>query len=441
MLIRVVLVLLVVAAGWPAAVPAQHDRAGRVRADRGVLVDDGGPFLALGASLFWALWGERHDADRLDRNLTWLAEADFDYVRIFGMVGSESWRDRAIEPDAPDYWSIVDRLFARLARHGLRAQITVFADAQAMMRDPAARARFADAWADYAERHAAQVLLIETANEYARNGLESDEVRVLTQRMNRRTSVLVASSAPPGAWPDVAPARASPDERATMAEWQTLYGGGVADALTFHFDRDSRQAAGPWRPVAEPWKLQDAGADIPRVWINNEPIGPQSSLAADDDPVRLAMGAALSWLSGLAAYTLHTGAGVRGGGAADRDLGRAADLWAVPRIDQTAAMLRQVRAALPPTVPNWRRVSWHEPEHPCRITEAQDDGDLSAHVAAIDGARFVVASIGVLRPIDCVATVTAPLQVFRPPFASPTGVDVRAGGTLRIEPPAQIAVR
>lgn len=419
----------------------QARRHGRVRADRGILVDDGGPFLALGASLFWALWGERHDPDRLDRNLQWLADHDFDYIRMLGMVGTESWRDRAIDPAAPDYWPIVDRLFARLARHGLRAQVTVFADAQAMMRDPAARERFAQAWAEYAERHAAQVLLIETANEYARNGLEAGEVRALTRRMNDRTAVLVASSAPPGAWPGVEPDRASADDRAILAEWQTLYGGGVADALTFHADRDTGQPGGAWRPVSELWALPDAGGDIPRLWINNEPIGPQSSLASDDDPVRLAMSAAMSWISGMAAYTLHTGAGVRGGGAADRDLGRAANLWEVAQIDRTAAMLRQARAALPATVPNWRRVSWHEAGHPCRITPAQDEHDLSAHVAAIDGNRFVMASIGVRRPLDCVSTVTAPVQVFRPPFAAPARVDARDGQPLRIEPPAQIVVR
>jgi hypothetical protein len=193
--------------------------------------------------------------------------------------------------------------------------------------------------------------------------------------------------------------------------------------------------------VSELWRLQYAGGDIPRVWINNEPIGPQSSIATEDDPVRLAMGAAMSWISGMAAYTLHTGAGVRGGGVADRDLGRPANLWEVAQIDRTAAMLRQARAALPATVPNWRRLSGHEAGHPCRITQAQDERDLSAHVAAIDGNRFVVASIGVLRPLDCVSTVTAAVQLFRPPFASPARVDARDGQPLRIEPPAQIVVR
>jgi hypothetical protein len=412
-----------------------------VRADRGVLVDDRGPFLAIGASLFWALWGERHDPDQLDRNLAWLAQHEFDYIRILAMVGSETWRDRAIDPAAPDYWAIVDRLFARLARHSLRAQVTVFADAQVVMPDQGSRERFADAWAGYAERQASQVLLLETANEYQLNGFDAAQVRALTRRLNDRTSVLVAASTPPGLWPQVDPDRAEPDERATIAEWHTLYSGGVADALTFHAERDTGKAGGAWRPVRELWKLQYAGGDIPRLWINNEPIGPQSSVAEDDDPVRLAMSAAMSWVSGMAAYTLHTGAGVRGGGAADRDLGRAANLWEVPRLAETTQMLRRIRHALPATLPNWQRINWNRPEHPCTITRDQAERDLSAHVAARQGDRFVIASFGLVRPTECTARGAFTARIWLPPFTAPRHLEVQQGGVVPLGPPAQLTIR
>jgi hypothetical protein len=259
--------------------------------------------------------------------------------------------------------------------------------------------------------------------------------------MNARTAVLVASSAPPGLKPQVDPAHAGPDERAAIADWHTLYSGGVADALTFHSDRDTGQQGGAWRPVRELWKLQFSGDGIPRVWINNEPIGPQSSVDSDDDPVRLAMSAAMSWLSGMAAYTLHTGAGVRGGGAADRDLGRAVNLWEVPNIDATTRMLQAVRQALPATLPNWQRVNWNASEHPCAITAEQADREVFAHVAARQGERFVMASFGHASPVQCTARGASTLQVWQPPFAKPTQIEVPQGAPVRLNPPAQLTIR
>jgi len=388
------------------AVPvSQANHRGRVRAEGKAFADDGGPFLALGASLFWALWGEAHDAERLDRNLSWLADRDFDYVRILGMVGSETWQDRRIDPRAPDYWAVVDGFMDRLARHGLRAEVTVFADAEIMMPDEGERAEFAEAWARYADSRADQVLFIETANEYAQNGFEAAEVRDLAGRMNALTDVLVAASTPRAPWPvDAA-------DRDAMLAWRTLYGGPQADVVTYHFNR----APGPdgaWRQVALPWRLQFTGVDLPLVWANNEPIGPQSSVVSDDDPVRLAMGAAVTWVSGLAAYTLHTGAGVRGGGRADLDRGRVANLWETPRIDEIAGMLAAVRRALPADLPNWERVGPGDRQHPCR---SAGDGTFAAR----RGSAFVLVIVRPDQPVDCDLGPSASLEIFRAPFAGP----------------------
>src|SRR5690606_753038 len=82
-----VLLALVASLLSAAPMPAASAGAGRVGMDGHAFADEGGPFIALGVSLFWALWGERHDAARLDANLAHLAEHDVDYVRILGMVG------------------------------------------------------------------------------------------------------------------------------------------------------------------------------------------------------------------------------------------------------------------------------------------------------------------------------------------------------------------
>ena len=82
---------------------------------------------------------------------------------------------------------------------------------------------------------------------------------------------------------------------------------------------------------------------------------PQSSVAADDDPLRLTMYAGLTWLCGGAAFVLHTGAGVRGGGLEDRERSRVANIWQVAHIEQTLAGINTLRKLLPPDLPNWQR--------------------------------------------------------------------------------------
>jgi hypothetical protein len=171
---------------------AATGRTGPVRLEGRVFSDDGGPFNPLGATLFWALWGERHDTERLEANLSVLAAAGVDYVRILGMVGAASWEDRVIDPRAPDYGDVADRLLQRLARHGLRAQVTLFADAQVMMPASVDRRSFADAWVARANQNRDRVFALEVANEGWQNGFEPDEMRALGARIAGATDVPVA---------------------------------------------------------------------------------------------------------------------------------------------------------------------------------------------------------------------------------------------------------
>src|SRR4029450_9126277 len=62
-------------------------RKGPVRVDGQALRDDGGVFNPMGASLFWLAWAVKFDRPRLESNLRTLADAGFEYVRAFGVVG------------------------------------------------------------------------------------------------------------------------------------------------------------------------------------------------------------------------------------------------------------------------------------------------------------------------------------------------------------------
>ena len=129
-------------------------RVGRVRVRGHALADDGGPFLGLGVSYFSALWRCRHDRKRLGRDLAFLSGQGFNYLRMLSMVGwHAAWEGREIAPIRftnragrivpawPDYWGqLRDLVDIAYDRHGLRTQITIFADAQMMPDKPARRA-------------------------------------------------------------------------------------------------------------------------------------------------------------------------------------------------------------------------------------------------------------------------------------------------------------
>jgi hypothetical protein len=323
-----------------------------VRLEQRALADDAGAWNALGASLFWALWGEQHDAERLERNLAFLARHGVDFVRILGMVGAESWRDRVIDPATPDYWPAAERLLERLARHGLRAHVTLFADAQVVMPGAADRTRFVDAWAAFANRHRSRVVLMEVANEHWQNGFEGaggvDDLRELGRRLAAATEVPVALSSAPG----------------DAGAWCGLYAGvpGI-EVATVHYDRDTGGPGGRWAPIRRPADYPAAfdaecRGQLPRAAISSEPIGPGSSVSEDNDALRLALAYAATFVAGNAAYVYHSGAGIRGGGIADRARGRNADF---SRVDASAlSAITALRRHLPPGMANWRRVASSE---------------------------------------------------------------------------------
>ena len=372
--------------------------------------DAGGTWDAFGTTLFWALWGERNDPDRLEKNLAWASKAGFDYIRILGMVGSASWADRVIDPKSPTYWATVDALFARLKRHGLRAQVTVFADAQAMMPDVSDRQRFAMAWAARAEREPERVILLETANEYWQNGIADEaELVKLTRLISSNTRVLVAASSPSrGSYPETTETQ---DKVDAVAEWMAIYDGGAADIITIHFDRDCSKADGYWRPVRQPWEMQFGAFNTGvKAFVNNEPIGPESSGTADDEPEHLALAALVTWLTRGAAYTLHTGAGIRGGGAADLSRGRSANLWEVPKIDATVAAVAKLRTLVPPMAGGSPK-NGHWADAPLTISNL--DAVCRAYQTVLPGNRFVAVVFGVKSSVTMTSKQPATLKAYR----------------------------
>jgi hypothetical protein len=400
-------------------------RSGAVRASGRAFVDDGGPVNVVEATLFWALWGERHDASRLDANLTHLRAHGIHAVRILSMVGAEGWEDRRIDPGASDYWTVAERLLDRLARHGMRARVTVFADAQVMMPRQADRMSHAEAWAHLYARRPQDIWAFEVANEPWQNGFDENEaaLRPLGSTL-QRAGALVALGSP------------------RLDQVCALYRGwsGIA---SLHYDRDISGPDGVWRPWAQPWGYPDEyrareryDGPLPEAVINGEPIGPGSSGVDDRDPLRNAIGLAASFVAGNGAYCFHAGCGVRGGGAEDRKRGREADY-----MDLDPALLRGVRTVadlLPSGLARWQRHDTSGAGNPLiGLTQAVANRSVVRVWVATHEDRLVGVALGLRGTVTATAARPMTLNVVHP-LTADTVETLRAGRgeALRIAPAA-----
>lgn len=335
-------------------------RSGIVHAAGNAFADQAGPYLAVGTSLFWAAWGYLHDRERLEQNLACVAgqldlqpgcpgrTARVDFIRVLLVVGpSDGWHDRSVS-DEDVYRSDVLTGLSDLAygKYGLRVEWTIFGSIDSTP-TAAERERLVSFVADSLASRAHAVQFYEVANEATLNGFPGEEGKrelwQLARVLRKRTPNLVALTSPQGE-----------DARA-------YYRGSPATLATIHLSRDVEGPGGRFEPIRN---ACEPGHATSTPWVSNEPIGPQSSVAADDDPVRLTLAAVYTWLCGGAAYVLHTGAGVRGGGEVDRDGGRRANVWEVAHLAEILRGIGAARAALPVNLPNFRRLDSTSPIHP-----------------------------------------------------------------------------
>lgn len=368
-------------------------RAGRVRVVGHSLVDDGGPFLGLSVSYFTALWRCKNDRPRLDADLAFLSRQGFNSYRMFSMVGfNPSWEGREIAPvsftdakgrhvDAwPDYWErfreLVDLAYDR---HGMRAQITIFADAQLMPRKNARVEHMRRILEEVVSGREHKIAMVEVANEAWQNGFPGDagvsEVREFAAYLSRRTEIPVAISS---------------NHESGIKGFDRLYARPSSGLATWHFSRDRRTDDG-WKPVYDCWELGDRPGFPPVV--SNEPVGPGSSVDAEKDPIRLATAAAFAYAAKLPMYVFHCEAGVHGKSRFE----------GTPGIDR----LRHVLRLLPPDLPDWRRYDGKGAEAPFTAfaggkpdrywPEADSDDGCVRNAGGRKGDRFVCVPIGI-RP-------------------------------------------
>ncbi len=277
-----------------------------VKVKGNTLVNNSGPFLGLGFSHFRALQRRRSDPTRYASDLAFMASKGFRYQRALSMV---AWCGLEIAPVSftspcggtitawSDYDQVLkDAIDIAYDTYGIKTELTIFADAQWVMPPDSASNATRTAHLDrilndiVGREH--KIILLEVGNELWQNGVSNlCDVQTKGQYLADRTPIPVALSA-------------------TTPDVSTVNAGSAADIATIHFSRDTGTVEGGWLPVRDCYDY----AYLPFVppASSNEPIGPGSSVSAENDPIKLCMAGCFAWTAGLPSYVYHSKAGIQG---------------------------------------------------------------------------------------------------------------------------------
>ena len=402
--IRLLLILLILnllglpestAVDVAAASPEATNIAELVQLDGHTLRDSSGPFLGLGASYFQALRRAKFDRARFESDLEFLASNKFNYVRILSMVGwFKAWNGLEIAPidfksrDGktvtawPDYWEQFGEMIDTIYRHGMRTDITIFADAQ-LMPKKSDRIAHMTKLLHHLDGREHKIILLEVANEAWQNGFPGtggvEQLREFTKFLADRTRIPIAITS-----------NHEDGEAGAVA----LYRGSAADIATWHFSRDIRTAEGGWLPVRDCYWTGNISGLPP--FSSNEPIGPGSSVSSENDPIKLVMAAAFAWTAKLPMYVYHSSAGVFGH----------APFQQMPGVGDFKELLK----ILPADLPGWTRNDGREPSAPLtpyandqpdkwwpEVKDATSGVVRNTGATHRGGAEFLTLPIGILK--------------------------------------------
>jgi hypothetical protein len=389
-----------------------------VRVNGKSLSDNNGPFLGLGASYFQALRRAKYDRPRLTNDLALLASKGFNCVRILSMV---NWNGLEIAPVSfvnsagvsvtawPDYAQQFRDMLDIIAAHGLRAEVTIFADAQYVMPSKAARQAHLNLILAGIAGREHKILHLEVANEAWQNGFPGStgvtDLREFAQYLADRTSVPVAITS---------------NDDLSNSGITALYNGSAADLATVHFSRDIGTVEGGWLPVRDCYRAGNLPG-VPPV-TSNEPIGPGSSVSSENDPIKLCAAAVFAYIANLPSYVYHTRAGVFGYVNCCPPSGGEARFENMAGIDA----YRFIRAILPADLSSWVRNDGLESSAPFTIfcngqantywpTVAGATNGCDRNIGSAKGREFVCFPMGILGGgVTLQARRALKFQVFNP---------------------------
>ena len=399
-------------------------RPGVPRAAGRVVLDDAGPYNPVGATLFWGVWGWKHDRARTRQNLACLvATSDApvgcptqrvaDYVRVLASVQGASWADRETRADWPDYVAqLRDFITTAYNEYGLRTEVTVIGGGDPNPLGVADKVAQALSGIPHMVQH------VEGANEL--NLPDNSIIRDILQRMKNVGIELVAPYSPTGGeFPAI--------KDIVTATFATMG--------TAHPDRSMTCPPDDcdWRQARKGWS---EGNFLPYPTSINEPVGPQSSVAENWSPLQLAMMRATGIISGTSMFVTHVGPGIRGGGAADIARGRNANFWELPHFAEISTAIKKLGDLLPGDVANWQAFNQGWAGNPLSAdnfwTDGGDHGVVRMYVAS-NGPGIAAVLLGVKNFVRVKALSSADYELYDGHTATLIGTrHLNAGETWQI---------
>lgn len=336
-------------------------RTGRTSIQNGAFVDDGGPYNPIGASFFPAVWAHKYDYDRFVENAKFLAAGGIDYVRIWGQVGGDGvWADRSVDPTWPDYDEQLAGTIDVLYSLGLRTQVTILAGAgDAGVETYDKQKEFVKRVVDICNARKEKIQFLELSNESWNLSVEDN--RSLGRYMASLTDIPCSLTSV---------SQSDPSLYADMRD--------VVELAIVHYDRDISKADGYDRPTRQPWGypgeyFPDTSV-VPQWAIDNEGIGPYSSVAEDKDPLRNITRRVVAWIAAAPASLWHAGPGIYFGGQGAAKSGSPANFWEVPGVNETLDGFELLRKLVPAGIAAWHKTNSHWTDYPWTMVTPVGDG-------------------------------------------------------------------
>lgn len=402
-------------------------RRGKPRMGNWGLVDDDGPFNAIGYTNMSALNQYRSRREQMEKDLTAAAAAGYHFARILAEVNSprgEYWDGYGADPAWPDYDEVLTGYVRHAWSKGIRTELTIFGGSDWSMQDRNARQNRKD----FTRRVTALMKDLQEALVYVEIVNEPGIARKFDDIEEMAELARIVKEGLPGT-PVAMGAPMAPGLEQRYAD--------KGFPITLHLDRDTGKADGMWRPVRQPWEASDYG----KPWSNNEPIGPGSSVSTDSDCERLKATVAATFIAKGFAYVFHSAAGVRGIPNRGFESGLVSEM-------PCFAEMPLMAAALPAGLPEFSKKNGHWADSPFKNLDDFINGNenrrglMRMYSGMGPDGKFATVLLHNPQGVRLQCQLTGPVAIYKVhPLVLEKTEDCASGKVLELGPGAKLLTR